>query len=78
MYRTEMTDTFCGEANYCWVKRGEIAADSSVSRRAIVRRIKAWAGLSGARCRVYDHGDQFEIRPYGRHVVIFANMMQNT
>lgn len=72
-YRIEMTDTFGGEANYCWVKRGEITADSSASRRAIIRRVKAWAGLSGVRCRVYDHGDQLELRPHGQNVVVFAD-----
>jgi len=23
-YEYEYTDTFCGEANYCWVKRGKV------------------------------------------------------
>ena len=71
-YRLELTDTFAGEANYSWVRRGEIAASGDTSRVAIVRRAKKWAGLSGLRCRVYDYGDAIDIRPHGRCVVLFV------
>lgn len=71
-YRVELTDTFAGEANYSWVKRGEIAAGGDTSRLAVVRRAKRWAGISGLRCRVYDDGDVIEIRPYRQCVVVFA------
>lgn len=72
MYPIEMTDTFGGEANYSWVRRGEIRADAKTSRLAIVRRAKRWAGLSGVRCDVCDFGDTIEIRPRGRCVVVFV------
>ena len=72
MYPIEMTDTFGGEANYSWVRRGEIQADDKPSRRAIVRRAKLWAGLTGTRCDVCDFGDCIEIRPRNQCVVVFV------
>jgi len=41
MYRIEITDTFAGEANYCWVKRG---ATRAKTRRGIIRAVKRLAG----------------------------------
>ena len=74
----EHTDTFGGEANYCWVKRAHIAAkDENLSNRAIVRRIKAWAGFTGHRCETSIHGDMIEIRPRGVCQVIFANYCED-
>ena len=60
----EVTDTFNGEANYCWVKRFEIADGSD---RALVRRAKKAAGWSGMRCTVSNMGDFLEVRPTGRN-----------
>lgn len=67
----EHTDTFGREANYSWVRRAHIPAD--VSDRALVRRAKAWAGLTGIRCRVERHGDTVAIYPRGICQVVFAN-----
>lgn len=69
----EITDTFGGEANYCWVKRGELAART---RLGAVRKVKRLARLTGVRCEVFDFGDSLEIRPVGKHapcVVAFVN-----
>jgi hypothetical protein len=71
----EHTDTFGGEANYCWVKRARINAD--LKRPAIVRKVKAWAGWTGHRCEVYDHGDMMEIRPRGICQIIFVNWIED-
>ena len=60
----EHTDTFGGEANYCWVRRAYIKRDN-LSRRAIVRTVKQWAGYTGHRCRVDDLGDTLAIYPSG-------------
>jgi len=70
-YDIEMTDTFAGEANYCWVKRAALDAPDTLSRLALVRRAKGLMGLNGVRCRTYDHGDMVEIRPHGACVVMF-------
>ena len=60
MYNIEITDTFGGEANYCWVKRGKTRA---TSRRGIIKAVKELAGWD-YRVKVVDAGGDFwEIRP---------------
>ena len=62
MYEIEVTDTFGGEANYCWVKRGTTKCRS---RRGLIAAAKKLAGLDGW-CRVSVTGfvgDMLEIRP---------------
>lgn len=64
MYDVEYTDTFGGEANYCWVRRATIASPAWDSlkawdgngrieprayQRTVMRRAKAAMGLSGVR-----------------------------
>ena len=71
-YNLELTDTFCGEANYSWVKRDTLDMPDNASRRMIVRRAKAWAGMTGQRCEVYDSGDMIDVRPRGHCVVLFV------
>jgi hypothetical protein len=71
-YNLELTDTFGNEANYSWVKRDTLDIPDNASRRMIVRRAKAWAGLTGQRCEVHDSGDIIDIRPNGRCVVLFV------
>lgn len=70
----EYTDTFAGEANYCWVRRAKIIGKSaSMSDRALVRRAKAWAGLTGHRCETYQCGEFIEIRPRNRCEIIMVS-----
>jgi hypothetical protein len=59
----EYTDTYGGDANYCWVRRAELTLPTGISDRAIVRRAKAAMGLSGVRGRMADYGDSFDFRP---------------
>lgn len=68
----EHTDTFAGEANYCWVRRDTLTLPDDSSRRTIMRRVKAWAGLTGDRCRVDDFGDTLAIWPAGVCHVVFV------
>lgn len=67
----EMTDTFGGEANYCWVKRGTIETTDDISNLAIMRRIKKEIGWNGYRCEVDNFGDMLAIRPAGICQVCF-------
>ena len=67
----EYTDTFGGEANYCWVDRYEFDVDDDTSDLAIVRRAKALVGLSGTRGTMSNYGDMFEFRPYLMCTVMF-------
>lgn len=68
----EHTDTFAGESNYSWVRRATVDAPDALSDRAIVRRAKAWAGLSGIRSRVEKFGDTIAIHPAGICHVVFV------
>jgi hypothetical protein len=75
---TEMTDLFCGEANYGWVRRESITLPGSASDLAIVRAAKASVGLSGCRGRMVSYGDGWEFRPYGMLVIAFISITNNT
>lgn len=70
-YTIEVTDTFGGEANYCFCNRQELIVDDDVSDLAIVRRAKKMAGWSGLRCRVDNHGYMIALYPYGYNLVMF-------
>ena len=58
MYHWEVTDTFGGEANYCWVHRG-----TAKTKLGAIRACRADMGLSGKYARVEDYGDDQTIRP---------------
>ena len=70
----ELTDTFGGEANYCWVKRAILTIPCGTSKRAIMRRCKAAMGITGERGRTADFGDMLEFRPYGRQIIMLAHV----
>jgi hypothetical protein len=63
-WEVEETDTFGGEANYCWVNRWSLPG--GLTHKQLVRRAKKLAGWSGQRCRVEDCGDMIRIDPIGR------------
>lgn len=88
IWNVEYTDTFAGEANYCWVKRATIdvapmemtsAATVGKKRRAynrdVVTKAKAAMGLTGTRGTMYNHGDMFEFRPYRSCTVMFVQYL---
>jgi hypothetical protein len=71
-YQVEVTDTFGGEANYCWVNRYPITdRPKGWSDLALVREAKRLAGWSGLRCRTENYGDMIELRPFGMCQVMF-------
>ena len=70
----EVTDTFSGQANYSWVRRGKLRVPDDISDLALVRRIKSVAGYSGIRGQTSVSGGSVEIRFPGRCVVIFADV----
>lgn len=72
-YQAEYTDTFAGEANYCWVTKRTFFADGDISDLAIVRRAKALLGLSGIRCKREDWGDTIALYPCGSNTVVFVS-----
>jgi hypothetical protein len=91
-YEIEITDTFGGEANYCWVRRHSFTMPemtrygydgsqgytkaAKTYRRELVKRAKALAGWTGARCEVTDFGDTVEIRPRGAALVAFVTFKE--
>ena len=64
IYDVTVTDTYAGELNYCWARRYELEAPADISTRALVRRAKALAGITG-RHRTDDYGDSLTIWPRG-------------
>lgn len=80
-YAVEMTDTFGGEANYSWVKRGVLnpkMIDGFASRKSLVRQAKKFAGFNGFPATVTDMGDTIEIRPASRYcVVVFVDWVDD-
>lgn len=93
IYEIEITDTFGGEANYCWVKRASFTMPelthygydgctnyvkaNKTFRRELVKKAKAVAGWTGWRCEVSDFGDTVEIRPRGAAMVAFVTYSDN-
>ena len=69
-WNLEHTDTFGGEANYCWVHRSTITVKSDTDLAA-VRAAKAYLGWSGHPCRVENYGDAIAIYPQGICQVCF-------
>lgn len=66
----EYTDTFGGEANYCWVRRGVVESDTELG---CVRKAKEAVGLNGIPCRRSEYGDLIDLRPYGSCTVLFVD-----
>lgn len=71
----EYTDTFGGEANYSWVKRGTIKTKpgENFSDLAAVRRVKKALGLYGVRCKKVDLGDAIALYPSASCTVVFIS-----
>ena len=70
MYKAEMTDTFGGEANYCWVRRAEMPEAKTIL--AAVRQAKKAFDIVGARCRRSDYGDEVRLDIVGACIVVFV------
>jgi hypothetical protein len=68
-YRYEFTDTFSGEANYSWARRGVTYARTM---EQATRHAKAALGLNGHRCRRHDFSDQVALYPAGTCTVLFV------
>lgn len=70
-HNIEVTDTFCGEPNYAWVRRYHLSC-KGLTDRQIIRRAKKLAGWTGIRCTIESYGDSWALRPRnGACVVMF-------
>lgn len=77
-YSYEYTDTYAGESNYCWVKRGKVTMPelthygydgsanywkaNKVMERELVKQVKAELGLTGVRAIRETWGDTIVLR----------------
>ena len=93
-FEYEYTDTFSGEANYCWVKRGKVsvpelthyaydgahgyARANKTVMRELVRRVKYELGLTGVPCERHNFGDVLELRPRGMATVLFITFCEES
>lgn len=59
MFKFEVTDTFGGEANYCWVRRYTTRA---TTRAGLMRAIKKATGWPQVRVQYWD-GDHMVAQP---------------
>lgn len=69
----EYTDTFGGDANYCWCERKTIDVKNGESKRAVMREAKAAMGLTGVRGETYDFGDEYKFVPRRCNTVMFVH-----
>lgn len=83
-FEAEYTDTYAGEANYSWVRREQIVMTEDESKigskrynALLMRRAKKAIGISGARGKVHDFGNDLEFRPYKSCTVLFINFVDS-
>ena len=75
-FDVEYTDTFGGEANYSWVRRGTLDVPDDASDRLIMMRARAMMCLTGIPGRTDTIGDLMEFRPYGSCTVMFVTFRE--
>jgi hypothetical protein len=69
--KIEVTDLYCGEANYNWVHRHEVYLPINTMQREIIRRAKALEGWTGMRTNNEYYEDMVVLRPRGLLQVMF-------
>ena len=67
----EYTDTFCGEANYAWVKRFELTVPEELSDKTLMRIAKELCGLAGVRGQWYECSDSLKFVPANSNTALF-------
>jgi len=68
-YEYEYTDTYAGEANYCWVNRGTVHATSFLEA---TRLAKLAVGINGVKCNRDYYGDMVVLKPRHMATVLFV------
>jgi len=70
----EKTDTFCGEANYCFVHREVCEIALPASTRKIVQTAKKSVNLSGVRCKKrWDTNEELRYDVIGTAICFFIS-----
>ena len=72
----ELTDTFNGEANYSWVRRGAktLPGYDALTERGIVKAAKAWAGWTGIYVNKEHHEDTIVLKPRHMNQILFIDI----
>lgn len=71
----EYTDTFGGEANYCWCRRWFCKEDLTDAQA--IRLAKALADLTGHPCRKVEMGDTVALYPRDICQVVFVGYSES-
>ena len=65
-FNIEVTDTFGGEANYCWVRRTAVELPAYPTNRALAKAVRELADWPvSVRITITHQGDGWEVRPAG-------------
>jgi hypothetical protein len=75
-WHVQVTDTFGGQANYCWVRNYTITTYGKTTQYNVVRAAKRAAGWQGLRCNVANYGDSYTITPCGRNAPCWVMFVQ--
>ncbi len=67
-YSYEYTDTYGGEANYNWVRKGEVAANNITHAARLAKKA---VGINGISCKRNDFGDMIALYPSRHATVLF-------
>lgn len=71
----EHTDTFGRDANYSWVKRGEVDVPDKATDLQIVRAVKLALGMNGVKCDKEEWNGMIVLRPRRICQIIFIGEM---
>ena len=70
-YFAEFTDTYAGEANYCWVKLAYI--ESANDLKTAMKKARAQFGLTGIRGDIVaKYGDETHWKPRGSCTILMV------
>jgi hypothetical protein len=65
------TDTFAGEANFSWARKGTVEANTV---RGIIQKAKKEVGLTGCKTVKDNYGDTIAIKPTGSCTILFVDI----
>jgi hypothetical protein len=71
------TDTFGGEANYCWVREANVRVQWPYNNSVVIRRCKAALGIKD-RHRVEDYGCDLTLRFRNSNTIAFITFTEAT
>ena len=73
-FNIEVTDTFGGEANYCWARRATVELPARPTNRALAKAVREVADWPvSVRITITSYGDSWEVRPAGLCQVAFVD-----